>query len=150
MNIVEQTPKRLVIEDRPWFLWIILPCLGVPAVFSALTGGVDGWVATIIVLAIGIAALWVAWHFAPFQRFTFDRDAQTFTHNVTRLNGSRTWETPLSDIRRAADEGHWSDGNRLERITLLTEDGRYPLESGFTGFSRKAVIDEINSWLKTI
>ncbi len=148
MKIVEQTPERLVIEDRPWFLWIILPCLGTPAIFSALTGGVDGWIPSLLVLCIGVAALWVAWHFAPFQRFTFDRKTLTFTHQVTRLIGSQAWEKPLSDIRRAADEGHWSDGSRLERVTLLTEDGRYPLESGFTGFSRKAVIDEINGWLE--
>ena len=149
MKIVEQTQARLVIEDRPWFLWIILPCLGIPAIVSALTGNVDGWAGTIIVASIGIGALWVAWHFAPFQRFIFDRDTATFVHKVARLNGSQTWEKPLKDIRRAADEGHWSDGARLERVTLLTQDGRYPLESGYTGFSRKAVIDSINNWLET-
>lgn len=127
MKIVLSTSDRLVIEDRPWFLWSILPLLGGPALFAALTGGVDGWGATILVACLGAGALGVLWHFAPFQRFIFDRPAGTFTHEVHRLNGRRVWTRPLADIRRAADEGSHSDGARLDRITLLTGDGRLPL-----------------------
>ena len=148
MKVAETTPDRLVIEDRPWFLWIILPILGAPALFAALTGQVDGWGATILVAALGFGTFWVLWHFAPFQRFTFDRSAGTFTHEVYRLRKYRVWERPLSDIRRAADEGHWSDGSRLERVTLLTTDGRHPLESGFSSQKRKPVIEAINAWLE--
>ncbi len=147
MKITRTSPDRLIIEDRPWFLWLLLPGLGAPSLFAALTGQVDGWGATLLVAALGIGALWVAWHYAPFQRFTFDRSTGTLTHQVTRLNGTKSWERPLTDIRRAADEGHYSDGSRMQRVTLLTTDGRYPLESGFTSSSRAPVIAAINDWL---
>lgn len=147
MKVTEDSVDRLVVEDRPWFLWITLPILGGPALFASLTGQVDGWPTTLLVFALGLGTLWVLWRFAPFQRFIFDRRANTFTHDVYRITGHRRWERPLSDIRRAADEGHWSDGARLERVTLLTIDGRHPLESGYSGASRKRVIGAINAWL---
>lgn len=147
MKVVETNPDRLVIEDRPWFLWLTLPVMGLAALVAALTGNVDGWAETLLVAALGAGSLWVAWQFAPFQRFTFDRTANTFTHHVRRLAGQQSWVRPLADIRRAADEGNWSDGSRLERVTLLTTDGRHPLESGFSSASKAPVIRAINDWL---
>lgn len=147
MKIVLSTADRLVIEDRPWFLWITLPLLGGPALFAALTGRVEGWGTTILVGCLGAGAFAVLWHFAPFQRFIFDRPAATFTHEIHRLTGRQVWTRPLADIRRAADEGNWSDGARLERVTLLTRDGRHPLESGFSSTSKAPIIKTINDWL---
>ncbi len=147
MKIVSSDVERLVIESRPWFLWLILFGLGAMAVVSALTGRVDGTFETVLVFLLGLGALWVGWRFEPFQRFEFDRATDTFTHTLTRLNGSEVWTRPLSGIERAAEEGSWSDGARSQRVTLLTKDGRYPLESGFTGFARQPLIDAINQWL---
>lgn len=147
MKVAASSPERLVVEDRPWFLWITLPFLGAPALFAALTGQVDGWLETLLVFTVGVGIFWILWYFAPFQRFTFDRASNTFIHDVHRITGHKRWERPLSDIRRAADEGHWSDGSRLERITLLTNDGRHPLESGYSSGSRKDVVTAINKWL---
>ncbi len=148
MKVTETSPDRLVIEDRPWFLWLAFGILGGAALISALLGLVEGgWAERLLVGLLGAGALGVGWHFAPFQRFTFDRANSTFTHDIRRITGARTWTRPLREIRRAADEGNWSDGSRLERITLLTEDGRYPMESGFTSQSRNQVIKAINAWL---
>lgn len=147
MKVTLTTPDRLVIEDRPWFLWISLYGLSATFFFAALTGRTGGAVITLVVLLLGAGALAVGWHFAPFQRFTFDRPSNTFTHAIRRPSGAQIWERPLSEIRRAADEGHWSDGSRMERVTLLTEDGPHPLESGFSGQSRAHVIKAINDWL---
>ena len=147
MKVTETTPERLVIEDRPWLLWVMLYGMGGGALFAALTGQADGWGVTLLVAALGLGAIWVAWHFLPFQRFTFDRPSATFTHEIRRLTGRQSWSRPLSEIRRATDEGSWSDGNRLERVTLLTKDGPYPMEAGFTGTPRAPVIRAINDWL---
>ena len=148
MKVIETTPDRLVIEDRPWFLWIILTLLGTSSIIAGFGGQTAGPTETTVVFVVGLGAFGVLWHFAPFQRFTFDRSSGVFTHRVIRVTGRKTWERPLSDIRRAADEGNWRDGARLERITLLTHDGnRHPLESGFSSQSRKPVIDAINEWL---
>jgi hypothetical protein len=121
--------------------------MGATTLFSAVAGQVDGAVKTVFVGALGLGILWVGWKFTPLQRFVFDRPSETFTHHVHRLNGAESWERPLSEIRRAADEGHWNEGARLQRVTLLTTDGRHPLESGFSGTSRTRVIHAINEWL---
>ena len=147
MKVIENTSDQLVIEDRPWFLWITLPILGGPALVSALTGQFDGWATTMLVAALGIGMFWILWRFAPFQRMIFDRTTNTFIHHVHRLTGRRTWDMPLTEIRRATEERDPSDSSRLERVTLLTNSGRYPLESGFTSQPRTPVIQAINTWL---
>lgn len=148
MKVIETTPDRLMIVDRPWFLWIILTLLGTSSIIAGFSGQTAGPTETNVVFVVGLGAFGVLWHFAPFQRFIFDRQNGVFTHRVIRITGRKTWERPLSEIRRAADEGNWRDGARLERITLLTHDGdRHPLESGFSSQSRRPVIDAINEWL---
>lgn len=147
MKIVEHTPDRLLIEDRPWFLWILIPVLALPALFASLTGQLSSLGETVLVGALGIGMFWFLHHFAPFQRFTFDRATGRFTHTIQRINGRKSWIVPLSDIERAAEQAHWSDGARLERVALITKDGRHPLESGYSSRRAKPTIDAINAWL---
>lgn len=147
MKVVENSQSRLVIEDRPWFLWIVLSVIGGSALIGALTGQVDGWGTTALVAGLGAGTFWVLWRFAPFQRFVFDRTEAAFTHQVHRVTGSQNWTRSLNEIRRAAGEGNWSDGTRLERITLLTTDGRHPLESGYSSASKTPIILAINERL---
>ena len=147
MKVVQTTDTLLVIEDRPWLLWILLPILGLPALFAAATGQVGGVWPTLLVGGMGVVSLWVLHHFAPFQRFRFNRSTGLLTHHVYRLTGSGAWEVPLSDIRRAVDQGHHSDGTRMSRVTLLTVHGTHPLESGYTNRNIKPVVKAINDWL---
>ncbi|MEM6636931.1 MAG: hypothetical protein AAF667_13690 [Pseudomonadota bacterium] len=147
MKVVENSQERLVIEDRPWFMWLFLPPMGAGAVITAVAGQYESWGETLLVLALGSGVLWVAWKFAPFQRITFDRPSGRLVHRVSRLNGSFSWDKSLAEIERAIDGSYWVDGARLERVVLMTSSGRYPLESGFTGLSRAKVIEAINDWL---
>ena len=147
MKVLENTHERLLIESRPVFLWVMLYGLGSIAILSAVTGRVDGWASTGIVLLFGCCMIWVGWRFEPLQRFEFDRPSGVFTHKLTRLTGTETWTRPLAEIRSAADQGHWNDGSRMERVVLLTNGNPYPLESGFTGQDRSAIVGAINSWL---
>lgn len=147
MKVTEETEDRLLIEDRPLFLWVMLFGLGFVSLISALTGRVDGLMETVLVASLGAGMLWVGWRFEPYQAFEFNRDTGIFTHKMQRLTGSETWTRPIAEIRRATDEGNWDDGTRSHRVTLLTENGAYPLESGFTSLDRRATIDAINRWL---
>lgn len=147
MKVTATSDDRLVLEDRPLFLWVMLYGMGGGALIAAATGQVQGLGVTLLVAGLGLSMLWVAWRLLPFQRFVFDRPKATFTHQIRRTTGGEVWERPLSEIRRAADEGNWSEGTRMERVTLLTTDGRYPLESGFSGTPRTDVIRAINDWL---
>ncbi|MEM0947921.1 MAG: hypothetical protein AAGK37_10975 [Pseudomonadota bacterium] len=147
MKVVEATDDRLTIEDRPWFLWLFLPPMGLGAVATALAGRYSSYGETALVLTLGLGVLWVAWYYAPFQRFVFDRASGRFTHRVGRLTGSLNFERDLSSIERAVSGPYWVDGSRLERVVLKVSDGHYPLESGFTGLSRAKVTEAINDWL---
>ena len=147
MRIAKNTPDKLVIEDRPWFLWITLGVIGCGALLATFTSQFSSKVERILVTCLGAGTLWIAWHYAPFQRMTLNRETGTFAHEVRRLTGSRTWEKPLTEIDRATDEGQWSDGARLERVTLITKGGPYPLQSGFSGRSARPVVEAINTWL---
>ncbi len=147
MKIIENTSDRLIIEDRPVFLWVVLFGIGFAALASLLAGRVEGTFETIVVMALGIGVIWVGWRYEPYQVYEFDRSSGMFTHRLTRVTGSETFERSLSEINRATDEGHWDEGTRSHRVTLITKDGPYPLESGFTGIDRKKVIEAINQWL---
>lgn len=147
MRITEDTQNRLLIEDRPWFLWAMFFGLGSAALIAALTGQFEGTFQTLLVAFLGALMIWVGWRYEPYQCFEFDRDTGTFTHRLRRITGSETWTRPIAEIKRATDEGNWDDGARNQRVTLLTTTGSYPLESGFTGLDRSATIDAINRWL---
>lgn len=146
MKLVSQSPERLVIEDRPWLVWLLLYGMGAGAVISALTGRTDGLGETLLVLALGLGMLWVTWKFLPLQRFTFDRPGNSFTHEVVRLTGRQSWTRPLSEFQRAARQSD-GDATPSHRVALITEHGQYPLEAGFTGLDRRKITDAINAWL---
>ena len=151
MRIARNTPDRLVIEDRPWFLWITLGMIGAGALLAVMTDHFSGFVERFLVTSVGAGTLVIAWRFAPFQRIVFDRTSGTLRHTLKRVTGTQTWEKPLADIERATDEGHWdSEGDRLERVTLITRDGPYPLESGFSGRSARPMVEAINAWLQGV
>ena len=148
MRITHETQEKLIIEDRPWFVAGMIWFLGLAAISAVLTGQMDGIGEAILVLALGIGAAAIAWHFLPFQRFEFDRTNNTFTRTIARVTGSKQTAQPLSTIRQAASQGDWSDGGtRMERVALLTDDGPCPLEFGFSGTSRSEIIQAINTWL---
>ena len=148
MRITHETHERLIIEDRPWFVAGMVWLLGLAAISAVVTGQMDGIGEAILVLALGIGAAAIALHFLPFQRLEFDRANNTFTRTIARVTGSKQEVRLLSTIRQAASQGDWSEGGtRMERVALLTDDGPYPLEFGFTGTSRSDVIQAINAWL---
>ncbi len=150
MRVIHETDENLVIEDRPWFLAGVVWFLGLAAMLAALTGQMRGTGETILVLALGLGAAAIAWHFMPFQRLDFDRSSGTFTRTIARVTGKKQETRPLATIQQAASQGSWSEGARMERVALLTDDGLYPLEYGYSGSSRAEVIRAINDWLEML
>ena len=148
MRITHNTAERLIIEDRPWFIAGLVWVLGLAALSAALLGQTDGTGETILVLALGVGACAIAWRFLPFQRFEFDRPNDTFRRRIARVTGAKIEARQLSTIRQAASQGNWSEGARMERVALLTDEEPYPLEFGYSGSSRAEIIEAINAWLK--
>ena len=144
MKVVLNTDDLLVIEDKPWFLWITLAVFGVTALAAVLTGRVEGLAERILVAGLGIGCLWVLWKFQPYQRFTFDRVKGSFTHELRRVTGRETWTRPLAGIEGTRDI---RGGDGTETLTLRTSEGAYPMESGATALSRRDLKYAIDEWL---
>lgn len=147
MKVVEAHPDCLVIEDRPWFLWITVPVIAGPSLATALAGQAGDWATTLLVTALGVAIFWALWYFAPFQRFIFNRPEGTFTHEIHRLRQRLIFHRPLAEILHATAEHDCSDESRLDRVTLRTLTGRHALEFGYSSASKASAIKAINDWL---
>ena len=148
MKVTEQTPDHLIIEDRPWLFAIAIWGMSLAGLYAVLTGQIGGWGETLLVGCLSLGGILVAWWFFPFQTITFDRPSGMMTLKISRFTSARFAELPLDQIKRAASQGHFSDGGaRLERVALLTKSVPYPLEPGFSSASRTQVIKTINEWL---
>ncbi|MXQ09116.1 hypothetical protein GQ651_14810 [Alphaproteobacteria bacterium GH1-50] len=147
MRIIEETPDRLVLEDRPWVLWLTLVPVGATTLLAVLTGEVQGRFLPILVGLIGLGAFWVLHRYAPLQRFDFDRTLGRFTHSVRRLTGAQDWVIDLDRLEQAAEQALWHGDQRLTRIALVTEDGPHPLEAAYSGRNNGELIATITAWL---
>ncbi|SLN52949.1 hypothetical protein PEL8287_02822 [Roseovarius litorisediminis] len=147
MKIVENTLDLLILEDRPRFFAGFLWCMGAACLMAVITGQTDWPGEALLITPLGLGTLWIAHHFFPFQRLTFDRPNGWFTRLEARVNGRTVSTLPLSGIERAAVQAQWSDNSRMERITLVVEGEKHPLEFGFTASARGGLADDINSWL---
>jgi len=148
VKITENTDRRLVIEDRPWGLAGIVWVLGLVTLYSGVTGvDMDGWAERLVVLALGIGVLAAAWYFFAFLRITFDRDRGEVEHVSLRPFGTRCKYLRLDRVQGAVVEANWSDGARLTRLALDTEDGRAQLEYGYGSADRRALETAVNEWL---
>ncbi len=149
MNIIQNTHDKLVIEDRPIFIGGLVWFLSAAAVLAVLRGSTDALGETVLVTFLGVGGCVLAWHFFPFQRFTFDRKSGVLARRIARITGAKIKETQIADIKQAANQGSWSDGDRLERVALLMHNADpYPLEFGYSSTPRKPIIDAINAWLE--
>ncbi|HSF95963.1 MAG TPA: hypothetical protein VLA52_13140 [Thermohalobaculum sp.] len=149
MRITEITDRRLVIEHKPWVLAGFAWTMGLVALYSGITGvDMDGWAEQILVLCLGIGVCAIAWYFFAFVRITFDRDEGTVEHRALRPFGSRSKYLDLARVQNAQVEANWdSDGGRLTRLALDTQDGRAQLEYGYGPGDRRALEDAVNEWL---
>ena len=145
MKIVETTPNHLILEDQPRLLAGFVWFIGAFCIWAALAGQMDGLGETTLVAALGIGTLWIALQFFPFRRLRFDSRYEMFTRVVARLNGRKITSHTLSSIERAAVEAQWNEGTRIERLALVINGEKHPLEIGFYGTSRGRLAKEINT-----
>ena len=148
MRIVENTDQRLVIKHRPWFLAGLMWAMGLAALYGAVTGKqISSLGEHVLVAALGIVVCAAAWYFFAFVRITFDRGTGQVERRSLRPFGSRSRFIPLAEVQGAQIDAQWSDGARLTRLTLETEDGRVPLEHAFGPVDRRALEATVNEWL---
>lgn len=157
MKVIEDTPDRLVLEDRPWLLGSVL-IIGI-LIFLALAMGtydVTIWLG----IGFGLAALLLAVCFVAFVRrvlVLFDRSAGALVIRTRSLMGQGEKTLPLSDVTGAEVETSRStstnnDGgtsiSTTHRPVLATRSGAVPLTQVFSsGNGAERIAFAINAWL---
>lgn len=148
MRIVEVTPDKLTLEDRPRLMAGFVWFMGLACIYAALSGQTGDMPETILVTLLGVGAFVMAHYFFPFQRLTFDHSTGKFTREVARITGRLLLQIPLAEVERIAVQAQWSDNSRMERLILIRDCERVPLEYGFTSAPREQMVKDINDWLK--
>lgn len=157
MKVIEDTPGRLVLEDRPWLLGSVL-IIGI-LIFLALAMGtydVSIWLG----IGFGLASLLLAVCFVAFVRrvlVLFDRSAGALVIRTRSLMGQGEKTLALSDVTGAEVETSRStstnnDGGTSISIThrpvLATRSGPVPLTQVFSsGNGAEEIASAINAWL---
>jgi hypothetical protein len=159
MKLIEETPARLVVEDRPWIIGTALT-LGILLCFALAMGLYrgSGW----LTLGFGLASLLLAVLFVVFVRrviVIFDRDAQALVIRTRSLTGDSEMTLALADVTGAEVETSRStstsnDGSRSVSVThrpvLTTRTGPVPLTQVYSsGSGAETIAAAVNRWLST-
>jgi hypothetical protein len=157
MKLIQETPARLVLEERPWVLGSAL-IIGI-LVFLALALGL--WTVTVwLTLGFGLAALLLAVCFVVFvQRVIviLDREAGALVIRTRNLMGQGERTLALSEVSGAEVETSRStstsnNGGRTTSVThrtvIATRSGPVPLTNIYTsGSGAENNAAAINRWL---
>lgn len=158
MRIVETSPRRLVLEDRPWVLGIILTLAILFPLLLALTTWRDApWLA----FAMWLVAALFGVAFVAFVRrviVIFDRDAGTVVIRTASLMGQSETTHALADIsqadvetmisRSSGSSGGSGTISETHRTVLHVSGNVVPLTQAHTaGDSAKLMAATINLWL---
>ncbi len=161
MRIVSSSPHRLILEDRPWVLGIILTlAILFPLLLALATWRDAPWLA----FAMGLVATMFGAAFVAFVRrviVIFDRDAGTVVIRSASLLGRSETTLALADITQAEVETvvNRSTGSSTSRSSGTSETHRTVLHAAGTvvplsevhtaGDSALLMAATINLWLAT-
>lgn len=129
MRVVEQTAGRLVLQDRPWLIWLVGGLFVAAGSFVALTSDERLFGAAFAVTgAVMILA------FANTVTATFDRGVGRFTQSIKGLVRSRETVHPLSEVVSVGVHQSASGRpSRTHRIVLgLSSGATVPLTPTFS------------------
>ena len=158
MRIVEDTPQRLTLEDRPWLIGTILIVVILAMLGVALAlGREDLWVG--LGLGLGAAIFGVA--FVVFVRRTIvilDRDAAAVVIRTASLLRRTEKRIALADITGAAVESRTSRRTSSQRRSGLPNKAHRPVlqltavveplnQIYIGGNGAHETVDAINRWL---
>ena len=150
MKITRDTPRIVVIEDRPWALGLFL--IGI-MLFSAYVGLLfldsGNWVVLACVAFLGGSAFWWFSRDIRYVRLTLLDDATAHLW-IRGFKASLTRSFPPGVLRAAVQTDRSGDGETY-RVVLLIDQGhsveRLPLTGYFTAsLAPKRIAARIHAW----
>ncbi|HEX6322374.1 MAG TPA: hypothetical protein VFZ36_01510 [Vicinamibacterales bacterium] len=129
MKVVDETAGRLVLQDRPWLIWLVGGLFIAAGSWVALTSDERVFGAA---FAVTGAVLILA--FANTVTATFDRGAGRFTQAIKGVVRSRETVHPLSEVVSVGvEQSAAGRPSRTHRIVLgLSSGARVPLTPTFS------------------
>ncbi|MGB0498031.1 MAG: hypothetical protein ACPGID_06800 [Rubricella sp.] len=139
-----------VVQSAPWRLALISDAFGLGLIWVALVHldgqGAD---ARLVILLMGLAALFLDWAFLPATRLRLDGAAKTATIEEIRITGVRAWSLSLDLIDHVEVEDQGDLRNPASRLILACAGGRcVAVERRFgRPGKREWIANQINLWL---
>ena len=150
MKVTRNTPARLIIEDRPMLISIMLGLF----FLGTLTGALFSWAAGEMFVALFFTAFtaFIALFIFVFVRrvqVIFDRLTDTITFRARNFRNYSETVYPLHELSHAEKHGY-----DTARCVLIFDKGMSAGEHPLTAYSTSGpapqrVTDAINAWLKT-
>lgn len=161
MKVIEQTPDRLTLEDRPIFLGIFMAVFILGFAWRGIMDAIAGDFAAAfipLVIVVGMTALTFGLLIEVVQ-LRFDRTEGLIRLRRTKASGTREESFPLSEFRAAEVESRRAFGSGSRRheathravLVLGADQRRVPLTKTFAkGQSAEATATAINRWWRPV
>ena len=151
MKIIEDTPDRLVVEDRPILIGLILTVSLVFSVYLIFVGYSEGRMFLLFAMLFFAAGALLAFlTVVKRTRLVLDRTSGRMILRVASSRKTDETREPLKSVNRAVVQETHSTDSRGSRI-VLTFEGRksLPLTNHFSGGTApEHVVDRINAFLE--
>ena len=149
MKVTRNTPARLIVEDRPILITVLLSiffiCTLAGAIFALIAR--EWMVAGFFTFFTAFVALFI-YVFVRRVQVIFDRINRTITFRARNLMGYTQVIYPLDELSHAIKEGY-----ETARCVLIFDkgmsEGQHPVtEYSTSGPAPQRLTDAINAWLK--
>ncbi|WP_103258556.1 hypothetical protein [Tabrizicola aquatica] len=159
MKVLDQTPDRLLLEENPLLLGVLLAiAVFLPLALAVVLLVQGSWFGLIPLAVAAFLALFLVL-FVVRTRVLFDRPAGHVVIRLRRLTGETAQVLPLADIRAARVEtsisrstptnGGTATVSETHRAVLLTPQGEVPLTTAYSaGDGAERMAQAINDWLQ--
>lgn len=159
MKVLDQTPDRLLLEENPVGLGVVLAiAVFLPLALAVVLLVQGSWFGLIPLAVAAFLAVFLVL-FVVRTRVLFDRPAGRVVIRVRRLTGGTAQVLPLADIlaarvetsisRSSPTDGGTTTVSETHRTVLLTQLGEVPLTTAYSaGDGAERMARTINDWLR--
>lgn len=128
MKVLRESADELVIEEKPWFLGLMLAVFVLGFAAAALAAAFDGhWLAALGLGALAASFAWVSARVVERVWLVLDRRAGTVELRRRNFGRFRRQGWPLARLEAVALQSDFGEGSRTYRLALRLQGEPAPL-----------------------
>lgn len=128
MKVLRLSPDMLVIEEKPWFLGLMLAVFVLGFAAAALAAAFEGqWLAALGLGAVAAAFAWVSARVVERVWLVLDRRAGTVELRRRSHGRFRRQGWPLARLEAVVEQSDFGEGSRTYRLALWLRDQPAPV-----------------------